>query len=77
MAKAKTDKDNLSPLEKEILNIIKKYNREVQLEIASEDVMGLLHQLTPTIDLIIANKVKQHFVEIADFINEKFGVSEE
>lgn len=77
MAKQKTDIDNPSPLEKEIRNIIKKYNREVQLEIASEDLTSLLHQLTPTIDQLIANKVKQHFVEIADFINEKFGIPEE
>ena len=77
MPKQKNDKGNPSPLEKEIRNIIKKYNREVQMEIASEDLAGLLSQLTPTIDQLIANKVKQHFVEIAEFINEKFGVPEE
>ena len=70
-------KDDLSPLEKEVLNIIKKYNREVQLEIATEDLKGLIQQMTPQIDQLIANKVKQHFVEIANFISEKFGIPEE
>ena len=74
---AKKTKDDLSPLEKEVLNIIKKYNREVQLEIVSEDIKSVLQQMTPIIDQMIANKVKQHFVELAEFITSRFSNPEE
>ena len=67
------EKKSESPLEKEVINIIKKYNRTTQMEITKEDMKNILDEMMPMIDELIAKQVKKHFNQIGLFLAGKFN----
>jgi hypothetical protein len=65
-----------SPLELEVLRIVKGALKDKDTEISADEIKYIVHQLLPDIDLLIANKVKQHFYELGMFLVEKFKIKE-
>lgn len=65
--------DEKSMLEEEIIKIIDKALKERLVELAIDDIRLIARELMPDLDMIIANKVKEHFYQIGNFLVEKFG----
>ena len=65
-----------SPLELEVLRIVKGALKDKDTEISADEIKYIVHQLLPDIDLLIANKVKQHFYELGMFLVDKFKIKE-
>ena len=66
-----TAKDNLnksqdlkSPLEKEVIKIIKNY----QKELTKTDIQKIVKEIIPDLDQMIAKHMKDHFQAIASYI---------
>ncbi len=56
------------PLEKEIIKIVMKH----QKEITQRDAQKIVKEILPDIDKLIASRVKDHFTALADYINKSF-----
>ncbi len=59
-------------VEKEIQENVEKVIRSVQTELNKQEIEEIIETILPDIDKIISNKIKQHFIEIAEFIINKF-----
>ncbi len=57
-----------SPLEKEIIKIVAKQ----QKELTRRDMKEIVKEIMPDIDRLIATCVKDHFTALADYINNSF-----
>jgi histone H3/H4 len=57
---------------KEINDIVEKKLEETQTEITKAEISKIITEIIPEMDKMISERVKQHFVEIAEFIKEKF-----
>lgn len=60
-------------LEKMVKDIIKKE----QVKLTREETKQIINELLPDLDEIVAKKVKQHLVILADAITQKFNPEEE
>lgn len=65
-----------SPLELEVLRIVKGALKDRDTEISADEIKYIVQQLLPDIDALIANKVKKHFYELGLFLVEKFKIKE-
>lgn len=65
-----------SPLELEVLRIVKGALKDRDTEISADEIKYIVQQLLPDIDALIAKKVKQHFYELGIFLTEKFKSKE-
>jgi hypothetical protein len=65
-----------SPLELEVLRIVKGALKDKDTEISADEIKYIVQQLLPDLDLLIANKMKQHFYELGKFLVEKFKIKE-
>ncbi len=69
--KVKTNQEKaVSPLEKEVIKIIEKYNKTL----IKKDIKDIITAAMPNLDRLIANKVKEHFTVIAEHIQTKFKI---
>ena len=59
-------------LEKELKTIIKKVIQETETQLAEEELKDIVKRLLPDLDELISNKIKQHFIEIGEFVTKKF-----
>lgn len=59
-------------VEQEIIELVKKMIKETQNEVTKDEIREIINSILPDIDKIISVKVKQHLVEIAEFIKNKF-----
>ena len=58
----------ISPLEKEIIKVVEKH----QKELTKKDIKEIIDTAMPNLDKLIANKVKEHFLILAEYIQKKF-----
>jgi hypothetical protein len=65
-----------SPLELEVLRIVKGALKDRDTEISADEIKYIVQQLLPDIDALIASKVKKHFYELGLFLVEKFKIKE-
>lgn len=65
-----------SPLEQEILSVVEPVLKESQLQLTKKDIQNIVQTLIPDLDEMISNKVKNHFVEIGEFLLKKFKTEE-
>ena len=65
-----------SLLEQEIEKIVERVIKDSSIQLAIDDIKLIAHEVMPDIDMLIANKVSQHFVEIGEFIANKFSRGE-
>lgn len=65
-----------SPLEVELSRIVESVLQSRETSVTTEDIKYIVQQLMPDLDALIANKVKQHFLEIGNFLVEKFKIKE-
>jgi hypothetical protein len=75
----KTQKFNLeqpSLLEQEIVRIVDKAIKNSQIQLATDDIKIIAHEIMPNIDRLIANKISQHFYEIGQFLTDKFKLGD-
>lgn len=59
-------------LQRELEKIIERALKDKLIELASEDVKVIVKEMMPDMDRIIADKVKNHFYEIGQYLVEKF-----
>lgn len=59
-------------VEQEIIELVKKIIKETQAEVTKDEIKEVMNLILPDIDKLISVEVKQHFVEIAEFIKNKF-----
>jgi len=59
-------------VEQEIIELVKKMIEETQNEVTKDEIKEVINSILPDIDELISVKVKQHFIEIAEFIKNKF-----
>jgi len=59
-------------IEKEVNELVEKKVKETQTEITKAEISKIVQEIQSDLDRLISKKVKQHFVEIAEFIKEKF-----
>ncbi len=58
--------------EKELQECIERLIQSIQIKLSKQEVKEIVENIIPDMDKLIANKVKQHFVEISEFIINKF-----
>ncbi len=70
---AKEKKENVNPVEEYLISLISEQMKKREIEIKKSDAKQIVSNIIPEIDIMIAKRVKQHFIEIADFIKDKFS----
>lgn len=51
--------------------------KEANHELTQNEITEIMKEVLPDLDEVISKKIKQHFVEIAEFIVSKFNEEEE
>jgi len=59
-------------IEREVTDLVEKILEETQTKIVKGEISKIIEEILPDIDRLVSNKVRRHFVEIAEFIKEKF-----
>ena len=72
MAKEKQSKDKIHPLEAVIFEIVDKAIKETQTKLSKDEVSDIVKALLPDLDELISKKIKKHFLEIGEYIVQKF-----
>lgn len=58
--------------EQELQECIEKLIQSIQIKLSKQEVKDIVENIIPDMDKLISSKVKQHFVEIAEFIINNF-----
>ena len=66
-------KANVNQLENYLRTLILEELRKREIELKESDAQLIVSQIINEIDKLTSERVKQHFVEIADFIKDKFS----
>ncbi len=74
--KPKSDLDQPSSVEQEIVRIVEKTIKDSQIQLAVDDIKIIAHEVMPDIDRLIANKIAQHFCEIGQLLTDKFKLGD-
>ena len=61
-----------SEFEKSIKILINDIVKSTELQIEKDDVEKIVQKILPNLDELVSKKVKQHFVEIGEFLVKKF-----
>ncbi len=69
----KPKKANVNQLEEYLKTLILEELRKREIEIKESDAKQIISYIMPEIDKLTSNRVKEHFLEIADFIKNKFS----
>ena len=67
-----TEKFITEKFEKELQECIERLIQSIQIKLSKQEVKEIIENIIPDMDKLIASKVKQHFVEISEFIINKF-----
>jgi len=73
MANDEKEKTNVSQLENYLRELIVDELSKKQIEITEADAKEIVNNMANEIDDFVSRRMKQHFVEIAQFIIKKFG----
>jgi len=68
-------KKDLSPaemLQKSIDEVVKNSVKSLNKKLTEQEIKDIIINIMPNLDQMIANKIKEHFTMIAEFIQEKF-----
>ena len=65
-----------SSLELEVLRIVQSALKDRETQMSADEIKYIIKELLPNIDSLIANKVKHHFLEIGNFLVDKFKIKE-
>ena len=66
-------KPKVNQLEEYLQSFIKEELRKREIELKESDAQQIIAKIIPEIDKMTASRVKQHFLEIAEFIQNKFS----
>jgi len=69
----KDKKPKVNQLEEYIQSLIKDELRKREIELKESDAKQIVANIIPELDKLISDRVKQHFLEIAEFIKFKFS----
>lgn len=61
-------------LESIIIQMVNDAVRNSQVELTKAEIKSIVYELLPNIDELISIKVKKHFLEIGEYIVNKFKV---
>ncbi len=65
-----------SLLENEIVRIVDKAIINSKIQLAADDIRIIAHEVMPDLDRMIANKVSEHFLQIGQFLVDKFKLGD-
>ena len=66
-------KANVNQVEDYLKTLILEELRKREIEIKESDAKQIISHILPEIDKLTSKRVKEHFLEIADFIKNKFS----
>ena len=66
-------KPKVNQLEEYIRSLMKEELRKREIELKEADAQQIVAKIIPELDKMVAERVKQHFLEIADFIKSKIS----
>lgn len=61
-------------LDKYLEGLVNKILDEREIGLKKEDAQKIVEEIIPQLDKLISDRVKEHFVQLADHIKEKFSV---
>lgn len=61
-------------LDKYLEDLVNRVLDEREIGLKKEDAQKIVEEIIPQIDKLISDRVKEHFVQLADHIKEKFSV---
>jgi len=61
-----------SELELYLLKIVRSEVEKLGLELKEREAKQIVNAIMPQLDTLVSKRVKQHFIELADFIKVKF-----
>lgn len=67
-----TEKFLTEKFEKELQECIERLIQSIQIKLSKQEIKEIIESIIPDVDKLIASKVRQHFVEISEFIINKF-----
>lgn len=70
---AKDKKPKVNQLEDYIKSLMREELRKREIELKESDAQQIVAKILPELDKMTAERVKQHFLEIAEFIKSKFS----
>ena len=66
-------KSKVNQLEEYIKSLMKEELRKREIELKESDAQQIVAKIIPELDKMVAERVKQHFLEIAEFVKTKFS----
>lgn len=69
---AKKDSTFIKTFQEGVEELITKAVKSSNEKITEEEIKTIIDKLKPDLDEIISNRMKEHFVEIAEFILKRF-----
>ena len=69
----KDKKPKVNQLEDYIQSLIKDELRKREIELKESDAKQIVAKIIPELDKLASDRIKQHFLEIAEFIKSKFS----
>ena len=70
---AKDKKPKVNQLEDYIKSLMREELRKREIELKESDAQQIVAKIIPELDKMAAERVKQHFLEIAEFVKNKFS----
>lgn len=67
------EKQKVNQLEEYLQSLIKEELRIREIELKESDAQQIVSKIIPELDKMASDRIKQHFLEIADFIISKFS----
>lgn len=67
---------NVNQLENYLRSLILDELRKRDVEVSESDAQSIVHAIINEVDLMVSNRIKQHFVEIGEFLINKFKKEE-
>lgn len=67
---------NVNQLENYLRGLILDELRKRDVEVSESDAQSIVHAIINEVDLMVSNRIKQHFVEIGEFLINKFKKEE-
>lgn len=65
-----------TPVETYLKSLVSEELKKLKVNLKEKEAQQIIQALMPEIDTLISKRVKEHFIELADFINEKFTVKD-
>lgn len=67
---------NETAVETYLRSLVSDELKKLEVNLKEAEAKQIIQAIMPEIDILVSKRVKEHFIELANFINEKFTVKE-